>query len=91
MPTMECYRIYAERGISTIITNKKVCTTNEGPIARNPCKGDSGGPLACKMAGQNKAAIVGIISNGIGCGLKEAPPIYIRVKKNILTGFYQRW
>ncbi|XP_076986490.1 serine protease 44-like [Tamandua tetradactyla] len=44
---------------------------------KNPCRGDSGGPMVCEF---NKTWIqVGIVSWSIGCGYKRYPGVYTEV------------
>ena len=59
-----------------------------GPNNRNghPCYGDNAGPLVCirdseSVEGHKKKAWVqlGIVSWGLGCGLPNAPGVYIRI------------
>ena len=47
-----------------------------GPLYRDTCRGDSGGPLMCKIQGSMTA--VGIVSFGKGCGAGR-PGVYTRV------------
>ena len=41
-------------------------------------QGDSGGPLVCRNE-QNKLAVTGIVSVGLGCALEDYPGVYTRV------------
>ncbi|XP_028613480.1 coagulation factor XI isoform X2 [Grammomys surdaster] len=62
------------------ITNKMICAGyKEG--GKDTCKGDSGGPLACKHDGVWH--LVGITSWGEGCGQKERPGVYTNVAKYV--------
>ncbi|ESO97946.1 hypothetical protein LOTGIDRAFT_104147 [Lottia gigantea] len=49
------------------------------------CKGDSGGPLMCKVGSENDWVIVGITSWGEGCGGVNKPGVYTRVD------YYRQW
>ena len=47
-------------------------------------QGDSGGPLACQLD-DGSWYVAGIISWGMGCGIKQTPGIYTNVKN------YENW
>lgn len=53
------------------------------------CQGDSGGPLQCRQRNGNWA-LIGITSNGLGCGRKGFPGIYTRVF-HYLKWIYQNY
>ena len=59
------------------ITNDMLCASSiDGTDA---CKGDSGGPLVVKKTNKENYELVGVVSMGYGCGLKQFPDIYSRV------------
>ncbi|CAG7818268.1 unnamed protein product [Allacma fusca] len=69
----ECREAYPEK-----IFDSSICAVAiEG--GKDACKGDSGGPLYFKQDG--KQILIGIVSNGRGCGNKKYPGVYTRVSK----------
>uniref|UniRef100_K3WIC3 Peptidase S1 domain-containing protein n=1 Tax=Globisporangium ultimum (strain ATCC 200006 / CBS 805.95 / DAOM BR144) TaxID=431595 RepID=K3WIC3_GLOUD len=52
-----------------------------GKNGDDACKGDSGGPLVVlpKSVNSNGDVLVGVVSSGYECGLKDVPGIYMRV------------
>lgn len=56
-----------------------------GNNGADACKGDSGGPLVVPESRSNQDVLVGFVSSGYDCGLKNVPGIYMRVSS--LTKF----
>lgn len=62
------------------ITDYMVCAGFAGTLEpKDSCQGDSGGPLTVRLAG--KRYLVGIVSWGDGCAIKERPGVYTRVAR----------
>lgn len=53
------------------------------PQGSDTCTGDSGGPLVVKQ--NRKRRLVGIVSWGVGCGIRGVPGLYTRVAS------YEKW
>ena len=45
------------------------------------CQGDGGGPLVCEDSGYHE--LTGIVSWGFGCGRKDVPGVYVKVRQTI--------
>jgi len=54
-----------------------VCAGDLADGGEDSCQGDSGGPLVVRSGGVPK--LVGIVSTGVGCGLRQCPGIYTEV------------
>jgi secreted trypsin-like serine protease len=64
-------------GIGQPITSRMLCAGNTTVGGIDACQGDSGGPLFTIDAGT--FTVIGIVSSGEGCALKDYPGIYTRV------------
>ena len=61
-----------------VFTDDMICAGDEGKAA---CIGDTGSPLMVYNETSKLWTMVGISSNGFGCGLKNLPDIYVKVSK----------
>ena len=71
-----CRDAYKDKG-GGIVSAANLCAgTPEG--GKDFCQGDSGGPLVARDA-QNLDVQIGVVSWGIGCGVRGIPGVYTRV------------
>ena len=85
----DCKEKFQKRGLQRMSENifeTNLCAGGQGK--EGSCPGDSGGPLNCKIKGQNKYELCGMVSWGIpelcsidGALYGEIPDVYIRVTK----------
>ncbi|XP_038646825.1 granzyme K-like [Scyliorhinus canicula] len=65
--------------------NKDMLCAGDKKARRDSCKGDSGGPLMCKMSMFRKKYIYrGIVSTGDECAKRKKPGIYTRLSEKFL-------
>ncbi|XP_077333482.1 plasma kallikrein [Lithobates pipiens] len=74
--SMECQKSY----LDVKLTEKNICAGYEQGII-DSCKGDSGGPLACKV--DKTWYLIGITSWGEGCARPDKPGVYTKVTEYI--------
>ena len=77
MPPAKCEAVPAYRGTMS----PAVICAGSPEEGQDACTWDSGGPLV-RVSDQ---ALVGLVSRGYGCGLKDVPGIYTRISS------YRRW
>ncbi|XP_030740509.1 serine protease 52-like [Echinops telfairi] len=66
-----------------MLTYNMLCAKHpEG--GKDACQGDSGGPLVCQKQNRSTWYQLGIISWGIGCGLKNHPGVYTKVSNYLV-------
>lgn len=70
-------------GIGQPITDRMMCAGDTSVGGIDACQGDSGGPLFTANSGT--FTVIGIVSSGEGCALKDYPGIYTRVS------FFESW
>ena len=70
-------------GLSQPITDRMMCAGDTIVGGIDACQGDSGGPLFTVNSGT--FTVLGVVSSGEGCALKEYPGIYTRVS------FFESW
>ena len=68
---------YGYASKSKHITREMLCASSLD--STDSCQGDSGGPLVVQRENKENYELVGVVSWGLGCGLKEFPDIYSRV------------
>lgn len=79
-----CKNKYANHTSKLTIFASQLCAGGEKD--KDSCQGDSGGPLMGlynDRKGGNYFYLVGIVSNGIGCGIAGWPGVYTRVSSYI--------
>ncbi|XP_064425514.1 serine protease 33-like [Latimeria chalumnae] len=76
-----CIQLYQHNPNITILDNMICAGYKEGK--KGPWKGDSGGPLACKVDGA--CLLAGIVSCSEGCAKPNRPAVYVSVP------YFQSW
>ncbi|GFR67051.1 transmembrane protease serine 6 [Elysia marginata] len=81
VPQHLCLKVYAAK----YINNLKLCAGNLRNGGVDTCRGDSGGPLMCRV--QNRYYSYGIVSFGSICGAPNRPGIYTNVVNPEILNF----
>lgn len=76
--TRQCRSMYKTIGVD--LDDAQVCAG--GRENQDSCSGDSGGPLMVQQ-GSNPWQAEGVVSFGLGCGLKDWPGVYTSIPKHI--------
>ncbi|KAM7141632.1 serine protease 52-like [Molossus nigricans] len=69
--------------IMPLVTKNMLCAGNPQG-GKDACQGDSGGPLVCQKIDNKTWYQLGIVSWGVGCGLKNLPGVYTKVSKYLV-------
>ncbi|KAK3919837.1 Vitellin-degrading protease [Frankliniella fusca] len=75
-----CKQRYGE--IPMVLTDTTFCAAADG---KDACQGDSGGPLIYKTP--EKDYLLGIVSSGKGCAVKEFPGLYTDLRNEKMRNF----
>ena len=78
----ECMDWYNRSGSRQFIPEHTFLCAGWEEGAMDACSGDSGGPLVVTR-GDGRAEVIGIVSWGIGCGVKGRPGVYTRVSQYV--------
>eukprot|EP00092_Neocalanus_flemingeri_P038583 GFUD01042012.1.p1 GENE.GFUD01042012.1~~GFUD01042012.1.p1 ORF type:complete len:530 (-),score=88.62 GFUD01042012.1:14-1603(-) len=76
----ECMTWYNNSGSRQFIPEDTFMCAGWEEGARDACGGDSGGPLVVARV-DGRAEVIGLVSWGIGCGVKGRPGVYTRVSQ----------
>ncbi|XP_023335057.1 serine proteinase stubble [Eurytemora carolleeae] len=76
----ECMRWYDNSGSKQLIPESTFLCAGYENGTMDACSGDSGGPLV-QFREDQRAEVIGVVSWGIGCGVKGRPGVYTRVSK----------
>ena len=80
MANNECDSVkYGYKAEGRKITQEMLCASGMDRDSSNFCLGDSGGPLVVQRENKENYELVGVVSWGLGCGMKQFPDIYSRV------------
>ncbi|VEN56308.1 unnamed protein product [Callosobruchus maculatus] len=63
-----------QKKVEEPVTKRMICATG-GKTRKDTCKFDSGGPL------EHNGTLVGIVSWGRGCGIKNMPGVYTNIAR----------
>nr|AAV91457.2 serine protease 6 [Lonomia obliqua] len=87
---IQCENMFFQAHIYADIFDTIICAGYQRG-GKDSCKGDSGGPLVYCRPDTNQYEVIGVVSNGYGCGEEFPPGIYTRVTSFLpwINGIYK--
>ncbi|XP_044259181.1 phenoloxidase-activating factor 2-like [Tribolium madens] len=79
IPKVECQNRFRKTRLKTRFHLHPSFMCAGGEEGEDACSGDGGGPLVCRIEGEDRFQQVGIVSWGLGCATKGIPGAYADV------------